>query len=76
MFHCFPGTVTEKSIVRGDGGTRDPEINADDFPIGDELYIWQCYNHVKPESALAIDQVSAVVAGALFQQTNCMRVLM
>lgn len=73
-FHCFPGTLTEKFVVGCNGRTGDPEIHTDHIPIGNELYIGQGHDHMQPEPAPAIDQVSTVKAYALFQQANRIRI--
>lgn len=73
-FHCFPGTLTEKFVVGGDGRTGDPEVHTDDFSTGNELYVWKSHHHMKPEPAFAIDQVSTIKACTLLQQANSIRI--
>ncbi len=54
----------------------NPKIYADDMPIRHELRVWQGHNQVQPESALAVHQISTIIADTLFQQINCIWIQM
>ena len=75
-FCVFPGTFTKKSIIRCNGGTGDPEVHADNLPVGNGLYIRQSHGQVQPKPALADDQVSTIVFNTLCKQTSCIRIEM
>ena len=75
-FRRLPATLAKKLVVGCDGRTSDPKVHTDDFPIGNELYVWQSHDHMQPELASAVNQVGAVEACALFQQANRIRIQM
>ncbi len=75
-FRVFPGTFTKKSIIRRNGGTGDPQVHADNFPVRNELRIGQSHNQMQPEPALAKDQVRTVILNALCEQTPSIRIEM
>jgi len=75
-FRVFPGTFTQKTIIRCNSGTRNPKIHTHNLPVGNELYIRQSYDEMQPEPAFAKDQVRTVVFNTLCKQTLCIGIEM
>jgi len=60
--HLLPGTLTEKSVVRGHGGSGYPEVHTDHLPIRDYLRVRQRENDMQPELPAAVNQICAVIS--------------